>query len=413
MTDFIRRPGEKRTAAYDLSAEACGEDRRSGLKRSSNDGSEFKWDRNRILGSKAFRRLAGKAQVFIAGVDDHMRTRLTHTLEVSQIARTIAAPLRLDLELVEAIALGHDLGHTPYGHVGERTLHEIMTPQKNHVLGPRCPMNDPEDPRLFAELQGFKHNLQSLVVAMKLEHSYAGLGMDLTRQTLYGMMAHSKPIYNRKRMPNHDALGYYAPFITAGCGDAWSLEALLVAQADEIAQYFHDVEDALLSGLIAPGKIVEIIGQHFKSFDIYKGLSVEERRKLIHPEDYDLDEFTTLISQCLVNMLTNRLIRTASHHIDRLAADLRDRGMTFAEFRAAHSPAEPEIKAIFSYRYPAEIQSPPDDFAEQVENFQKAISRQVLFSHSIQSADAKGKFIITKLFQSFIDRSVSIRLLSR
>lgn len=89
--------------------------------------SEFMRDRDRILYSKAFRRLSGKTQVFLSGIDDHQRTRLTHTLEVSQIARTIAYNLGLNIDLTEAIALGHDIGHTPFGHVGERTLHMIMS----------------------------------------------------------------------------------------------------------------------------------------------------------------------------------------------------------------------------------------------------------------------------------------------
>ena len=109
--------------------------RESDLKTRQQYRTEFMRDRDRILYSKSFRRLAGKTQVYLFGVDDHRRTRLTHTLEVSQIARSVAAYLKLDTDLVEAIALGHDLGHTPFGHVGERTLHEIMTPQINHPLG--------------------------------------------------------------------------------------------------------------------------------------------------------------------------------------------------------------------------------------------------------------------------------------
>ena len=398
-----KKPGEKRTAAYALAVTATEKNRRSRIKRGSNDGTEFKWDRNRILGSKAFRRLAGKAQVYITGVDDHLRTRLTHTLEVSQIARTIAAPLKLDLDLAEAIALGHDLGHTPFGHVGERTLHELMTPQENHILGPRCPMASPADPMAFADLQGFKHNLQSLVVAMKLEHNYAGLGMDLTDHTLYGMMTHSGLRYKPGRISSHDHLGYYDGFIRAGCGDAWSLEALLVAQADEIAQYYHDVEDALLGRLITPARLVGIISARFGNFDVYKGLTVEERRKLLHPDEYDLGEFTTLITQCLVNMLTNRMIRSAAHHIDRLAAHLRENDLTFEEFRAANGPDHELVRPIFSYCYPTDLQPVPDGFADQVKAFQGDISRQVLYSHSIQLADARGKHIITMLFKSYYD----------
>lgn len=114
-----------------------------------NDSQQFRTvfmrDRDRVLYSKSFRRLAGKTQVYISGVDDHRRTRLTHTLEVSQIARSVAIPLELNSDLVEAIALGHDLGHTPFGHIGERTLHEIMTPKCDHELGVNCSLNFQKD----------------------------------------------------------------------------------------------------------------------------------------------------------------------------------------------------------------------------------------------------------------------------
>ena len=101
-------------------------------------GTRFGLDRDKIFYSRAFRRLAGKTQLMAAGKNEILRTRLTHTLEVSQIARAIGQALGLDLDLIEAIVLGHDLGHTPFGHVGERTLHEIMTPSLDHPLGKRC-----------------------------------------------------------------------------------------------------------------------------------------------------------------------------------------------------------------------------------------------------------------------------------
>ena len=400
------QPSGKKTADHTLKVNPQRATRCSYDEKKKGDPGEFIRDRDRILGSKAFRRLAGKAQVFMTGIDDHMRTRLTHTLEVSQIARTIAAPLKLDLDLVEAIALGHDLGHTPYGHVGERTLHEIMTPQEHHVLGPGCPMNAPADPRAFAELQGFKHNLQSLVVAMKLERHYEGLGMDLTNYTLYGMKAHSGAKYKPGRISNHDALGYYDSFIERGCrnadgSDAWSLESLLVAEADEIAQYYHDVEDALLGGLITPREIVKIMKDHFEAFGIFKGLTADERKLLRRPEDHDLGEFVAFISRRLVDMLVGRIIHTASHQLNHLASVYRLTNGNFAEFRACHRPNEAPVSLIFSYQFPDGEQEVPDDFSKQVKEFQNAITRRVLSSYDIQRADAKGKYIITKIFQAY------------
>lgn len=137
---------------YSLRAPLSFAARESGLKTKQFYRTEFMRDRDRVLYSKSFRRLAGKTQVYLSGVDDHRRTRLTHTLEVSQIARSIAGPLKLDTDLVEAIALGHDLGHTPFGHVGERTLHEIMTPKQGHILGADCPLDIKEGEQLSKEL---------------------------------------------------------------------------------------------------------------------------------------------------------------------------------------------------------------------------------------------------------------------
>ena len=114
-------------------------------------------------------------------------------LEVSQIARSISSALRLDSDLTEAIALGHDLGHTPYGHVGERTLHEIMTPHLNHELGNFCPLNNESSDiaNRYNAYLGFKHNLQSLKNAMVLEKNYGDYGLDLTNFTLFGIQFHS------------------------------------------------------------------------------------------------------------------------------------------------------------------------------------------------------------------------------
>lgn len=159
---------------------------------------EYQRDRDRIVHSKAFRRLKHKTQVFIAPEGDHYRTRLTHTLEVSQIARTIARALRLNEDLTEAIALGHDLGHTPFGHTGENVLNEICK-------------------------HGFKHNEQSLRVVEKLED---GRGMNLTYEVRDGILCH------------------------CGSNTASTLEGIIVKYADRIAYINHDIDDAIRAGII-------------------------------------------------------------------------------------------------------------------------------------------------------------------
>ena len=183
---------------------------------------EFMRDRDRVMYCTAFKRLAGKTQIYTIGSDDHRKNRLTHSLEVAQIARTISRALGLNEELTEAIALGHDLGHTPFGHAGERMLHTIMCPKSDVVKD--SPFFGKEADTLKRELEresasipevisyetmfGFKHNIQSVRVAVVLEDSYRGgkgenIGLNLTNYTLWGMMNHSKRLYEEREIyPN-------------------------------------------------------------------------------------------------------------------------------------------------------------------------------------------------------------------
>lgn len=169
----------------------------------SNEAQEYRSlfmrDRDRILYSKSFRRLSGKTQVYTLGSDDHRRTRLTHTLEVSQIARTISSGLGLNCDLTEAIALGHDIGHTPFGHAGERILHEIMSPKRTveaqHSEKTVIAMLKDDEAYKFEEYFGFKHNCQSVRNAIRHECNYGENGLDLTNYTLWGMYFHSSKQY--------------------------------------------------------------------------------------------------------------------------------------------------------------------------------------------------------------------------
>jgi len=175
----------------------------------------FQRDRDRIIHSKAFRRLKHKTQVFIAPLGDHYVTRLTHTLEVSQIARTISRALNLNEDLTEAIALGHDLGHTPFGHIGEEVLNELY-------------------PR------GFRHNEQSLRVVDLLEKD--GQGLNLTWEVRDGILKHSKG--------QADILG-------EGWGDVSTLEGQICKMADIIAYINHDIDDAIRAGIITENDLPE------------------------------------------------------------------------------------------------------------------------------------------------------------
>jgi dGTPase len=203
----------------------------------------FQRDRDRILYSKAFRRLIHKTQVCFTGeMNENIRTRLTHTLEVAQIARSIARQLHLNEDLAEAIALGHDVGHTPFGHSGEKVLSDILdgTDQKIKIdFGLK-----PEVIKI-----GFKHNFQSVRVLMKLEEGYGdAAGLNLTYPVLEGILKHTKlytknakdkkPVYYFE-IVNDSRLYIEQPFSA-------TMEGQIVALADEIAQKCHDVEDAIV-----------------------------------------------------------------------------------------------------------------------------------------------------------------------
>ncbi len=178
----------------------------------------FQKDRDKILHSKSFRRLKDKTQVYIRQSTDHIRVRLTHTLEVMQIARTIARALRLNEDLVEAISLGHDLGHTPFGHTGEQVLNKLLA-------------------------DGFRHSFQSLRVVDKLEHS--GRGLNLCYEVREGIVKHSKT-----------RSGIFTSF---GNEFPSTLEAMVVKIADSVAYINHDLDDALSFGLLTQEQIPKYV----------------------------------------------------------------------------------------------------------------------------------------------------------
>jgi len=206
--------------------------------------SEFQRDRDRIIHSTAFRRLKHKTQVFVFHEGDHFRTRLTHTIEVAQIARSIARALGLDEDLAEALALSHDLGHTPFGHTGEDALNECL-----------------------AAFGGFDHNAQALRIVTSLERRYPDFdGLNLTWETLEGLVKHNGPLsepqgnplprYQKRGIPrdilHEDALMQLNLSSFAGG------EAQVAALADDIAYNTHDLDDGLRAGLFVLNDLVEV-----------------------------------------------------------------------------------------------------------------------------------------------------------
>ncbi len=232
--------------------------------------SVYQRDRDRIIHSAAFRRLEYKTQVFVNHEGDYYRTRLTHTIEVAQIARTIAFALRLNGDLVEAIALAHDLGHTPFGHSGEEALNEIM-----------------------AAYGGFNHNLQGLRVVDVLEERYADFnGLNLTWEVREGIVKHTSDFDKAGRLKE------FAP------DEFPVLEAQLVDIADEIAYDNHDIDDGLTSGLIKEADLAKL--------DIWKNVysHISQKYAIIEPERRKY-----LIIRALIDMQVTDLLAATEANI--------------------------------------------------------------------------------------------------
>jgi dGTPase len=217
--------------------------------------SPFQRDRDRIIHSSAFRRLKHKTQVFVEHEGDYFRTRLTHSLEVAQVARTISRALGLDEDLTEAVALAHDLGHTPFGHTGEDALSALMAPYG-----------------------GFDHNAQAIRIVSHLERHYAGFdGLNLTWETLEGIAKHNGPVAD----PVPWALAAYNTRHDLELSTHASAEAQVAAIADDIAYNHHDIHDGLRADLFTMEDIADlpILGPCIARVDgLYPGLDASRRR---------------------------------------------------------------------------------------------------------------------------------------
>lgn len=239
----IRQEIEEREQVYLSPWATRARDARSRLRPEDPDPVRtcFMVDRDRIVHSKSFRRLKHKTQVFIAPPGDHYRTRLTHTLEVCQIARTIGAGLNLNLDLIEAMGLGHDVGHTPFAHSGEDILNQLLK-------------------------EGFRHNENSIRVVTRVEQHKNGPGLNLSPEVLDGILRHSG--YGR------------------GDEDAATLEGQVIRLSDKIAYVQHDIDDSIRAGLLAPEEIpaeyLKILGStHSKRIATLVTATIENTRKLM------------------------------------------------------------------------------------------------------------------------------------
>jgi dGTPase len=314
------------------SAYACDPDRSRGREFAeppSRTRSPFRRDCDRVIHSTAFRRLKHKTQVFVFHEGDHYRTRLTHTLEVAQIARALARQLGLDEDLTETLALAHDLGHPPFGHAGERALDACLQAHG-----------------------GFDHNAQTLRVVTSLEHRYPEFdGLNLTWESLEGIVKHNGPLTLR----NGGAVGRYREHgVPAGISDfvrtydleLWSfasLEAQVAAISDDIAYDAHDIDDGLRAGLFRVDdlKVIPLVAQIIAEIDrLYPALD-ESRRGA---------ELVRELISCLIGAVVLEAGRRLSRVRPSCVDDVRNHGEALIAFPAEVAEAEAEIKAFLKQR---------------------------------------------------------------
>ncbi|HAE95068.1 MAG TPA: deoxyguanosinetriphosphate triphosphohydrolase [Hyphomonas atlantica] len=283
----------------------------------------FQRDRDRIIHSTAFRRLKQKTQVFVAHEGDHFRTRLTHSLEVAQIARSISRTLGLDEDLAEALALAHDIGHPPFGHAGEDQLDECM-----------------------ADYQGFDHNAQTLRVVTKLEVRYPNFeGLNLTWELLEGLVKHNGPMVTRdapmESLPA--AFRQYANFMDLEPHQFAGPEAQVAALSDDIAYNNHDIDDGIAAGLFTVDDLMDlpIVGDVFRSVKLEyphlkdRMVSYEAVRRLIG---------------LWINDLTSETERRIKEYAPKSAADVRAMDVPLVAFSEELESRQRALRAFLHER---------------------------------------------------------------
>lgn len=286
----------------------------------------FQRDRDRIIHSSAFRRLKHKTQVFVEHEGDYFRTRLTHSIEVAQVARTIAGALGLNQELTEAIALAHDLGHTPFGHTGEDALNELMEPHG-----------------------GFDHNAQTVRIVTTLERHYAEWdGLNLSWETLEGIAKHNGPIEGDVPYALADYNVIHDLELTTHAGP----EAQVAALADDIAYSNHDIHDELRASLFTMEELTElpILRDCFREVDMrYPGLAPDRR------QHEALRRFFGSLVEDVINTSRNNLGQLNPKCVE----DIRMAGKPMVQFSPSHWEKLKQIRAFLfqrMYRAPSVVE---------------------------------------------------------
>jgi len=358
--------------------------------------SEFSRDADRIIYSKAFRRLEHKAQVYSNKKGDHYRTRLTHTLEVTQIARSISRNLGLNEQLAEAIALGHDIGHTPFGHAGEAVLDDIMRGKDD--LGGKLEFN--------IDYGGFKHNFNCLKILEIVEKREKGIGLNLTWQTLDGILKHTKVIKGDKKwdlsrfvrkISNYENLIKYDYFDNESKPNyehPLTLEGQVVAISDEIAQREHDLDDSLRDGKLFR---FEEMSKKIKSI-------IEETKDEITPENIGHNLFMKFYDEInqqdqienttewknLTSIIISYFILDVTENTMRKLNECK----TIDKYILIHNDHKYITEELISF---SEIGQKVND------KIDKFVEKRIINSFNVNRFDGKGKFILRQLFKAYYE----------
>jgi len=328
------------------------------------DGGEFRLafqrDRDRVLHARAFRRLKHKTQVFVPHLGDHPRTRLTHTLEVGQLARTIARALGLNEDLAEAIAMGHDLGHTAFGHTGETVLDDILHGKNSEIALPA---------EVVEKAGAFKHNYQSLRVVDLLERRYALPGLNLTDQVREGILKHTSWKVGFE-FPLPDPAGLFPD-------QPCHLEGQVVAVADEIAQQTHDLEDGLRAGSVGLDVVEELVVARRVMEDI---------GPFYHDESRRWQRQNDLI-RGVIRLFVNDVVAHGARSLTRFTAR---RGIADHEAFMAQAREISQTAIWFSR-----------DTEKLFTELKAFIYRNIINQERVNIQDARARTVLTALFSTF------------
>lgn len=337
---------------------------------------QFQRDRERVVNCQTFRRMVDKAQIFSSEKGDHYRTRLTHTLEVNQIAKAISFALNLNLDLTEAIALGHDLGHTPFGHQGERTLDDILSGEIDvGIVWPET-----EKKRCFG---GFKHNYQSVRVLTQLEEKYVDYqGLNVSVQVVEGVLKHTKLKPNEIDLADFLPREYIEKMTITGeeLDKPSTLEGQVVALADEIAQRGHDVDDALTSGLLT-------VEEFFDRLSVKKCVKLKEKLEKVCKS---IDDGSRLFVDApklkiakIVSSIVNYFIEDTIENSRKQMEAFSGKGidMNNREILVCFSP---EVEKVNAY-------------------LERVVQKKVICNNEVAIADYNASMIIQTLFQKYYE----------